>query len=287
MIADRGPVVHQALLIRRLVQLRRERSLTQEDVASRMECSHAKIMRYEGGSQVLPKAELDALLSIYGVANTPTGRELQSIGQKARQKPWWHPLRHVMNPGYRRFAGFEMGADRICQYQPLVVPGLLQTRDYAHSLCSATSAKADVEDLVAVRMGRQGVVMARSPAPQRTFVLDEGVIRRPVGHPANPGLMVRQLHHLMDLASAVSIRIVPEYVGLHFGLDGGFTLLGFSSELPDVLYTEHRGDGVLSDKENYVRKYDKEFDHIATELALNSEESLEMIESYAKNGRAA
>lgn len=283
MINDRGPVVHQALLVHRLVALRRERGMRQAEVAKSMEWSHAKLMRYEGGSQVLPKADLDGLLKLYGVVDTPQGRELQSIGQKAREKPWWYPNRHVMQLGYRHFIGLEMGADKIRQYQTFLIPGLLQTREYAHAICVELAPEENVDRLVDIRMGRQGVVSTRNPIPEQTYILDEAVLKRRIG---GRDITVRQLHRLMEAASSVDIHVVPEDTGYHRGLEGGFTLLDFDDDLPSIRYTEDRGECVVSEKEADVRASSDAFDNIVEKFALSVEDSIALIGKHIKNSES-
>ncbi|MEU3233629.1 helix-turn-helix domain-containing protein [Nocardiopsis alba] len=282
MIDDRGPVVHQALLIHRLIALRRSNGLTQEKVARSLEWSHAKLMRYEGGTQVLPKADLDALLDLYGVLGSGQGRKLQEIGRKARDKPWWYPHRHALSVEERYYVGLEMGAARIRQCAPTLVPGLLRTRDYAHALCSMTDPNGEVDRLVDVLMGRQGVMLTRSPVPEQVYVLDEAVLRRVVGGREKPGVMVRQLHHLVERSASVQLRIVPEEAGLHFGVLGGFTLFDFDEGLPPVLHTEHQGRVVASKKEEDVHTYAEAFDRLIEEHALDTRRSRALIEHHAR-----
>ncbi|MFE1395082.1 helix-turn-helix domain-containing protein [Nocardiopsis alba] len=282
MIDDRGPVVHQALLIHRLIELRRGNGLTQEKVARSLEWSHAKLMRYEGGTQVLPKADLDALLDLYGVLGSGRGRKLQEIGRRARDKPWWYPHRHAMTVEERYYVGLEMGAARIRQCAPALVPGLLRTRDYAHALCSMVDPGGEVSTLVDVLMGRQGVMLTRSPVPEQVYVLDEAVLRRIVGGPGAPGVMVRQLYHLVERSASVQLRIIPEEAGLHFGALGGFTLFDFDEGLPPVLHTEHRGRVVASKKEEDVHSYAEAFDRLVEEHALDTRRSLALIEHHAR-----
>jgi transcriptional regulator with XRE-family HTH domain len=281
-IDDRGPVVHQALLIHRLIELRRGQGLTQERVARSLEWSHAKLMRYEGGTQVLPKADLDALLDLYRVLGTAQGRKLQEIGRRARDKPWWYPHRHALTIEERYYVGLEMGAARIRQCAPALVPGLLRTRDYAHAVCSMVDPGGEVERLVEVLMGRQGMMLTRSPVPEQVYVLDEAVLRRVVGGPEKPGVMVRQLHHLVERSASVQLRIIPEEAGLHFGALGGFTLFDFDEGLPPVLHTEHRGRVVASKKEEDVHSYTEAFGRLVEEHALDACRSLALIEHHAR-----
>lgn len=275
MIDDRGPVVYQALLIHRLIELRRGNGLTQEKVARALEWSHAKLMRYEGGTQVLPKAELDALLRLYGVDDSLRGRELQEIGRRARDKPWWYPHRHALTTEERRYVGLEMGAGRIRRYCTHLLPELLQTRDYARAVCPSPDQAGRWVD---VQIGRQGVLFTRNPAPEQVYVLDEVTLRYLIG---GREVMVRQLHHLVERSASVELRIVPLRSQMHYLLAQqvhNLTLFDFDDGLPPVLYTQHLGRLRVWPEEKDVHSYAEAFDRLIGEHALDADQSRALVE---------
>jgi transcriptional regulator with XRE-family HTH domain len=281
---DRGPVVHQHLLNHRLITLRHEHGLTQEALGRAMGWSHAKVMRFETGSQVLPQDALYALLAYYKILETPLGRELLALGVKARQRAWWTPYRSLMKPAYRQFIGLEAGADTILQIQTAVLPGLLQTRAYAQCVTATWTHASEIEPLVELRMRRQSGLATRSPRPQQLYLLDETVIRKHTGVTTDPTIMPRQLHHLLDVAGTpeITIRVLPDGNGEHIGLtEGSFILLSFDIEIDDVFYTEHHNICTMTDKKYEIAKYKEKFFQTWDEVALTESKSLELIEHYA------
>ncbi len=280
---DRGPVVQQALLIQQLIALRNERHLTQEQVGKELGWSEAKVMRFEGGSQVLPLRMLEDLLSLYQVARKPLGQRLRHLGEAARQSAWWDPYRKLMTPNYRRFVGFEAGADRILQVQNGVIPGLLQTREYAYWIIKAWEEQDVVEPLLDIRMRRQSWIGTRTPRPRQTYLLDETVFRKKMGA-SEGGLMSRQLHHLLALAKApeIEIRVLPDGYGSHFGLkSGSFILLEFDNGLDPVLYSEQFNTCKLTNKKDDTEPYAEIFAEALDIDSLTPEESLTLITEYA------
>ncbi|WP_159941405.1 helix-turn-helix domain-containing protein [Nocardiopsis sp. FR6] len=283
MIDDRGPVVHQALLTDRLVRLRQSRGLTQEQVAGSLDWSVSKVIRYEKGQQVISKVSLNALLDLYKVARTREGEELVRLGEGARQKAWWSDFRRVMKPDYTRYVGLEAGASSILQFQATVVPGLLQTHEYARAVTKAVVHGSDADLIVDVRRRRRRHIEERAVRPKQTYVLDEAVIRRHVGVREDPNIMPLQLWALVHAARSphVDIRIIPFGVGEHFGFRGSFTILKFDGVLGEILYTESDGRCVVSDKEYRVRRHRERVEDLISNNTLGSEESVSMIESVA------
>jgi transcriptional regulator with XRE-family HTH domain len=142
-------------------------------------------------------------------------------------------------------------------WQPLIIPGLLQTAEYARALFLAAGAddvKAD--ELVAVRMERQSIFDRPEP-PHVITVLDESVLHRLVGSPV---IMYEQLTHLAGLAQRpdISAEIVPASTGANAGLSGGFQLASCDGA-PDVLYMNSVED-VTEEKRSLVRHATRVFD---------------------------
>ncbi|MGO8893015.1 MAG: Scr1 family TA system antitoxin-like transcriptional regulator, partial [Streptosporangiaceae bacterium] len=131
MAADQGPVVQSALLRSELVRLRKERGLTQQQVARELEWSASKLIRVEGGASSITKVDLDALLSKYGVTSESHRERLQSLNRAAKERGWWDSYRDYVSPAYLHYVGLEAGAAFIRQFQIGFIPGLLQTPEYA------------------------------------------------------------------------------------------------------------------------------------------------------------
>ena len=244
---DQGPVVQRALLKNELVRLRAAAGLTQSKVAAAMEWSEAKVIRVEGGKTALTKNDLEALLKVYGITGQARLDELHELSRGSKRSAWWDSYRGAgINDEILRLVGYEAGASSIRQSHNAFIPALLQTPDYAEVVTRENTPADLVEIVVRFRLQRRKDLERRDPSlsPEETYVLDEAVIRRHIGVSVDPGLMVEQLYHLIELGrrDTINIHIVPFGKGSHFGLNGPFTIMGFRS-LDDVLYLESAGNG--------------------------------------------
>ena len=286
MASDQGPVVQSALLRGELVRLRKEKQLTQEKVASDLAWSPSKLIRLEGGHSSITKVDLNALLDEYGLTSEIQRERLQALVPGARERGWWDVYREDISPNYLNYVGYEAGAAFIRQYPGTVVPGLLQTREYAEVLtASAVADEKKAISVVQLRLQRQSEMAKRLPRPRQYYVLDEAVIHRHVGINKDPAIMPRQLMHIVDRTRTderISVRVIPFKAGEHAGLSGPFTLLEFDGDLPDILYLD-AGKGtinMINSAEPQVAEYAENFETLLN-AALSRDESLEFIRSAA------
>jgi transcriptional regulator with XRE-family HTH domain len=287
-----GPAVERALLSAELRKLRADSGKTQEVVAAACEWSVAKFSRIENGTSSVRKADLEALLRYYEVDDDRITM-LTERARAARAPGWWEDHDFGPDKGFEAYVGYEDGASTIRMWQPLVVPGLLQTPEYTVQTMRAWGVPEEaIQRGVELRAARQHRVAQRQP--EQVYLLDEPVITRPVGT-----AMPEQLRYLIRIAGkpGVSIRIIPLKKGPHFGLRGPFVLLSFDGPLDDVLYLEsaRRGDLLIAEtKDQYagpnVPKVEDPADAVATyedgfkdllKLALEDDESLEFIKEQA------
>jgi transcriptional regulator with XRE-family HTH domain len=287
MAIDQGPAVQSALLRSELVWLRKDRNLTQEQVAAGLAWSPSKLMRLENGGSKITQVDLDALLTKYDVTAETTRERLQTLNQAARQKGWWYDYREDVAPTYFKYVGFEAGAALIRQFQIGFLPGLLQTAEYAEAVTIVGSVDpGKVKRIVDLRLERQSELAQRKVPPRMYFVIEEGVIHRHVGIKKDRSIMPNQLRSIADRAerdNLVTIRVIPFEAGAHPGLFGPFTLLEFDGGLPDVLYLD-TGQGALTmrtDGHAEVTGYAKDFERLQ-EDALSEAKSIELIRSVAK-----
>jgi hypothetical protein len=254
-------------------------SITIDAVAVLLECSASKISRIETGHTSATPRDVRDLLEIYGVRGLEA-EELVQIAREARQKGWWHPYSAVLTGAY---VGLEAAASSVRAYEQQVVPGLLQTEDYAKAMIRA--ARPDITDdevdrRVRVRMGRQSLLRQDDPL-NLWVVLDEAVVSRPVGGDA---VMRAQLGRLREAAELpnVTVQVLLFDAGAHAGMDGTFAILDFPEPGdPDVVYAENATGGLFLEKSDELRKYIFIFDHIR-EAALPPEESSALLAKLAK-----
>ena len=285
MAADQGPVVSSALLRSQLVRLRKDRGLTQEQVASRLEWSPSKLIRVEGGRSSITKVDLEALLAVYGVTSESYRERLATLNRAARDRGWWEAYRNDIDATYLNYVGYEAGAAFIRQFAGLALPGLLQTREYAEVITEKTGDPALMSRVVRLRMERQSELMKRSVPPRQYYVLDEGEIRRHIGIQKDPAIMPNQLRRIAERAERdehVTIRVIPFNAGAHAGLSGPFTLLEFDGDLADILYYD-MGAGPISmvdGNDPQIAAHADRFEALL-EDALPADQSIELIRSAA------
>jgi transcriptional regulator with XRE-family HTH domain len=283
---DQGPVVQSAMLRGELVRLRKERGLTQEQVAQELEWSPSKLIRVEGGRSSITKVDLDALLTKYGVTSESTRERLHALNKGARERAWWDRYRDDVPPAYLNYVGFEAGASFIRQYESAFVPGLLQTPEYAEAVIVGVADPVRVAALVGLRLQRQSELAQRSVQPRLYYVVDEAVIRRHVGISKDPAIMPDQLRSIADKAERddlLTVRVIPFTAGAHRGLLGPFTLLEFEGGLPDILYIDAgRGEfaSMVSGSE-IVSDYRDDFESLL-EDALTADKSIELLRRVAE-----
>jgi transcriptional regulator with XRE-family HTH domain len=233
--------------------LREQAELSGAEVAKLMGMSPSKISRIETGITGLQIEDVAALLGLYKVP-AATRDELLDLVRRSEERGWW-----TRQPGlpqlWRSLIDFEAKATRVQNYEALFVPGLLQTAEYTRAIIrgvAPTVSEAELDNLVAARMARQAV-LTRANAPQFFAVVDEGVLRRPVGE---PGIMRRQLTHLVSAAERphVTLRVVPLAAGAHAGLRGPFMILEFAEE-PALVFLENHSTVLFLEEETDLASY--------------------------------
>jgi len=281
MASDQGPAVQSAILRGELVRVRKDRGLTQQQVAAALEWSPSKLIRVEGGGSSITKVDLDALLSEYGVTSESYRERLQALNRGARERAWWDRYKDDVSPTYLRYVGFEAGAAFIRQFQIGFIPGLLQTAEYAEVVTAISPLDPDqIKVIVDLRLRRQAELGQRSVPPRQYFVLDEAVIRRHIGIKKDRAIMPAQLRSVADRAEQddlVTVRIVPFRAGDYPGIDP-FILLEFEAGLSDVLYLD---PDLVTDSDFRIPERAENFEKLLEE-ALSAEESIKLIRDTAE-----
>ena len=204
-MARRGdPGQNPTLRGRRLaMELQRRREATgmsREEVARQLEWSTSTLFRIETGRSRPQPGNVRTLLELYGVTGAERDGLIQ-LTREARQPGWWHSFRDVLPNPYEVYIGLEAGAASIRNFEPVVVPGLLQTADYARETFRNGPRELDLDEVqrrVEVRLARQEI-LARDDRPRLWAVIDEAVIHRVVG---SVSVMRRQLRHLARVRAA-------------------------------------------------------------------------------------
>ena len=278
-----SPTVRRKRLGIELRRLREQAGLTCEDVGQRLDCSGTRISRMETGRISVKPGDVRELLEIYGVAGTEADSLVQ-LAREARRKGWWHTYGRVLPTWFEAYIGLESEAVRLRDFQSMVIPGLLQTEDYARAVLRAAPNAGSSEDIdrqVALRMQRQAILEQANP-PSLWVVLSESVLRVQVG---GPSVMRAQLRRLIDAAerSNVTLQVLPFTTAAHVQPISPFTILEFPEAAdPTVVYLEHLTGSLFLESEEEVRRYTVVFDHLRAE-ALGPGQSTSLIAQVAQD----
>lgn len=254
--AKQDPSVQRRRLRLALREARRTARLSQKDVAQALDWSPSKLIRIENGAVGISTTDLKALLDHYGIKDRRWIDQLVEMARGGRTLSWNH-YRDLLNKNFITLLGLESSASIIRQYEPVLVPGLLQTEEYGREVLrkvsQATEEQAD--RLWELREARQQLHDREDP-PEMFFILDEAVVRRQVG---DPPIMRRQLERLRQFVDRpqVSVLIISFGSGAHAGMSGPFVILESSEAAdPDLIFLEDgRGDCLLRDEQDETSRY--------------------------------
>lgn len=275
-----GPEVRRRKLGAELRALRTAAGLTSGEAARRAGWHQSKVSRIETGTSGVKPADVRLLLDAYEVEDGQLRELLLALAGSgdAEDRPWWHAYRGVLPPTYRDFISLESQATGMRTLETSVVPGLLQTPEYARAVTRAAVDGVDeqrLDTLVEVRLTRQGVLRGDPPL-RLNAVLDEAVLRRQVG---GPEVMARQLDRLMEAARSpqVTLQVLPFSAGAHIGVTGPFVIFSFSntSDL-DVVVLDHLTSSLHLERKEDLQAYSEAFDTLRLH-AMPAEDSLEYI----------
>ncbi|MEU3545432.1 MULTISPECIES: helix-turn-helix transcriptional regulator [Streptomyces] len=281
MASSVNPTVRRRRLGQELRRLRELKGMTAEEVAERLLVSQSKISRLENGRRSISQRDVRDLCGVYEVEDQRIVDSLMQMAKDSRQQGWWHAFGDVP---YSVYIGLETDAASLRVYDPQVVPGLLQTRQYAEALIAGAlpeTAQAEVEKRVQVRMRRQERISSTDNPLRLWTVLDEAALRRVVG---NRELMRAQLEFLVEQSQLphVTVQVIPFEMGAHPGLNGQYAILEFPDAADSsVVYIEGVTSDLYLEKPNDVQKYSVMYEHLRAQ-ALNVEQSRQFIADAAK-----
>ncbi|MGW2962270.1 helix-turn-helix domain-containing protein [Streptomyces sp. NPDC001220] len=276
-----GPAVRRRKLGAELRTLRTGAGLTSGEAARLVGWHQSKVSRIETGASGVKPADVRLLLDAYGVVQGQL-RELLLVlagsEDTAGRHHWWHAYRGVLPPTYRDFISLESQASAMRTLETSVVPGLLQTPEYARAVTRVAADGLDdeaLDALVQVRLARQDVLRNRPPL-ELSAVLDEAVLRREVG---GPGVMARQLERLVESARLPQVRlqVLPFSAGAHIGITGPFVIFSFPSTSDlDVVVLDQLTSSLYLERKEDLQAYTEAFNTLQIH-ALSPEDSLDYI----------
>jgi Domain of unknown function (DUF5753)/Helix-turn-helix domain len=252
--------------------------MTQEAVSRHFEWHAAKVTRIETARVAVSPRDVKDMLTLYGVRDDEYREALVALARASRERTWWTNYRDLMRPG--NFVGLEAAASVMRAWEPIIVPGLLQTEAYMRALIR-TGRPADpperVDRWVTLRRTRQARLTSGNRLELHAIV-DEAVLRRTIG---GREVMAEQLKHLIDQAQLpnVTFQVLPLDAGEHPFLGGSAALLEFRETTHlDVVYLEGLAGDYYEEQPSEVARYRESFTLLSSK-ALDEDRSMRMIES--------
>jgi transcriptional regulator with XRE-family HTH domain len=255
--------VLRLLLGTQLRRLREAAGIPAEKAGYEIRASRSKISRMETGRVGFKIRDVEDLLTLYDVTDQDKRSKVLALVRQSSVPDWWTRYSDILPDWFETYVGLESAAATIRCFEIQFVPGLFQTEEYARAvtrLGHQAAPAAEIERRVGLRCKRQDLLTRPGP-PLVWAIIDEAVLRRPVG---GPMVMRAQLRHLIEASrpSHVTIQVVPFAQGGHAGAGGSFSVLRFDEQyLPDIVYVEQLTSALYleqrSDVEHYLEVVDQ------------------------------
>ncbi|MFG3428277.1 helix-turn-helix domain-containing protein [Streptomyces californicus] len=274
------PTVRRRRVGAELKRLREKAGVRMEDAAERIGGDKPKISRQENGRQGVSKLEIEALLELYGVSDDRLRTALITLAREGRRKGWWAQYSDILSSNFQERLSIEADTARILSFQPMLVPGLLQTVEYATQVIRSAGKNATEEQIASyidVRRSRQGIFTRENP-PQFVCLLDEAVLHREIGGPA---VMAAQLGKILEISNPpkLTIQVVPFAEGWHAGADGAFNIYSYPDPMDlDVVNLEYLDGALYLEEDESVERYQLAFEELRT-ASLTTKQSMELVSS--------
>lgn len=280
-----NPTLRQRELGIRLRELRNLRGLTVEDVAEKLLCSATKVSRLETGSRRPSLRDVRDLCSLYGV-DQAIAAEFMTLAREAREQGWWTQYDDLKLDPY---IGLEQVAMSITTYTMYYMPALLQTEEYARAIIKGIAPEISPDILqqrVEARLRRQQL-LREDNRPRYRALLDEAVLRRPVG---GAEVMAVQLEKVLQFErqALVTFQVIPFDIGAHASADVHFVLLEFAEEsnVSPVVFIEGLTTNQYLERKADIVRY-REAAELLRDSALSPRDSIDLVKEYRKRYRPA
>ncbi|MFI0966660.1 helix-turn-helix domain-containing protein [Streptomyces sp. NPDC021080] len=238
-----------------------------------------KLSRIETANAHIRPSEVADLLKAYGVDDPEVVSALEGLAKDARKQGWWQTYSGIVAPAYADYISLESDAESVYAYEPLIIPGLLQTAGYAREVVAANATTRTAEEVAAlaeVRMARQAVLTQPERPLKFWAVIHEAVLHQRFA--VRPNTMRDQLRRLLDVAELpnVTLQIMPLAATPHPGGAGGFNLVGFPGPMPDVVLLENLIGATYVEGVDEVKVFADAFERIVA-TALPVDDSMALI----------
>ncbi len=259
---------------------RENQELTTRELANRIGRNQGEISRWETGDRTPKPEHVAQFLTTLGIIGKPYN-EIMSLAYDTTASLWTATTLPAQQQQLAAFIEMEQSAAALVQVAPILVPGLLQTRDYAHAVMrgSGNLSSDEVVTRLAIRMGRQDAITRANPVKCTAFI-GETAIHQNIG---NQSVMVEQLRHLLKMARRpnIAIRLMPFDRDWHPGLEAPFILIRPEDSSP-IVHLELRRSSTFLHEEDVVLAYMDALDAI-DRIALTPEVSARLITARMEN----
>jgi transcriptional regulator with XRE-family HTH domain len=279
-------VAHSPIACRRelgilLRILREDKGLTIKQVAEHLMCSTNKVRRMETSFRAGTLRDVRDLCDLYGVTNETERDRIMKLAEEGKQRGWWQSY----GLAYATYVGLEAEASTISCFHSSVVPGLLQTADYAragHEGAMPRLSPNRIEMQIEAKLIRQHILTQNSPA-RLAAILDESALHRMVG---GRQVMAAQLAKILMMSARpnVVVQVLPYKLGAHPALESNFTILQLPNQTPDLVFVEGLIGSIYLERAEDLERYREVFNRLQS-IALNPKDTYDLIESLGRSYR--
>ena len=278
-----GATMRRRQLGEALRALRKAADASREHAAAVLDCAVSRIGHIENGRNAIRKLELDALMELYG-ADAEQHERLEVLRQEASQRRGWSST-YRLPAWLRTYVELEADAATMRSFEGELIPGLLQTDDYArrvHQAAGHLYGTEEIERFIAARKHRQRRLVDDEDPLTFSVVVSEAAFRRALGGSA---VGPEQLAHVVKLAQqpTVTLHVLPFDGGLHASMAGSFHVLTFTEDLaPPFGYQEHAIGGHVIDDQDVVQRLVEVWELVRAQ-ALSPDESLTWLRDLSRH----
>ncbi|MBF6238692.1 Uncharacterised protein [Nocardia otitidiscaviarum] len=271
--------IHLRRLANELLDLREAAGLSRQHVQAATKINEATLYRIEEAQARPQQRTLLALMDLYQ-ADEAKRALLTRLFKDSIKRGLLLPYHAKLPEPYNIYISLEDEAEQLRAFEPLVIPGLLQTEDYARALIAEISPDLSAETIdsyVRSRLDRQRRLNGERPF-KLWVIIDEPALHRIVG---SPDITRAQLRRLVDIAALphVTVQVIPYDSGGHPGLRGSFALLDFAgAEVPEVVYLDTMAGQIFVEDRGQIRGYVDQFTRLAA-IALSPVKSSRLVAS--------
>jgi transcriptional regulator with XRE-family HTH domain len=275
----RSPTLRRRELGALLRALRTEQGLTVEQVAEHLLCSPSKVSRMETGHRTATPRDVRDLCALYGVSDPGERDRMMQLARESRLQGWWQSY----DLQYSTYVGLEAEAISIHCFQSAVIPGLLQTPDYAragHDVAIPRFPDAQIDHAIEAKLTRQRILTKENP-PDFAAVIDESALRRVTGSSL---IMAEQLDKLLQSTELpnVTLQVLPFDAGTHPALESNFNIVELPGPTADVVFVEGLSGSTYLERDVDLDLYRKVMARLQS-LALSSADTIELVKEVLRS----